>query len=81
MATYLPPLNLNEEIDARTYNYQDDEITVPLSQCPPIEDVTSWRVEVKIYEPRKVELKQVSFKSERLTLRKVFIQTDCPSPA
>ena len=78
MATYLPPLNLNLVFDARTFNYQDDAITVP-SQCP--EDVTSWRVEVKIYEPRKAELKQPPFKPERLTLRKVFIQTDCPSPA
>ena len=73
MATYLPPLNLNDVFDARTFNYQDDEITVPLSQCPPI-DVTSWRVEVKIYEPLKAELKQPPFKPERLTLRKVFIQ-------
>ena len=73
MATYLPPLNMNEVFDARTFNYQDDEITVPLSQCPPFEDVTSWRIQVELFEPRKIELKQVSFQPGQLTLRKVFV--------
>ena len=73
MATYLPPLNLNEVFDARVFNYQDDAIYVPMSQCPSIEDgITSWRVQVELFEPRKVELKQKVSLQPELTLRKVF---------
>jgi hypothetical protein len=75
MATYLPPLNSNEVFDVRTFNYQDDQITIPLSQCPPIEDgITSWRIQPELFEPRKIELKQFSdtFQQEIITLRTVF---------
>ena len=75
MATYLPPLNFNEIFDVRTFNYQDDEITISLCQCPSIEDgITSWRLQPELFEPRKIELKQFpnTFQQEVITLRTVF---------
>jgi hypothetical protein len=75
MAAYLPPLNLNDVFDSRSFNYQDDEITISLAQCPPVTDgITSWRLQPELFEPRKLELKQLtdSFQQEIITLRTVF---------
>ena len=75
MATYLPPLNFNDIFDARTFNYQDDQVTMCLSQCPPLQDgVTSWRMQSDLFEPRQIELKQFpnTHQQEIITLRTVF---------